>query len=114
MSARFGRDYRLLSQTDFSRVFQDPRKSTDRWLTVLASPNRFERPRLGLAISRKNARRAVQRNRIKRVMRESFRLNQNQLTGLDIVILSRREAGSASKRQLRSSIERHWTRITKS
>lgn len=49
-------------------------------------PNRLGYPRLGIVVSKKTARRAVARNYMRRVLREWFRLNREQLGGLDLVV----------------------------
>ncbi len=49
-------------------------------------PNNLNRPRLGLVVGKKTAKLAVQRNYMKRVLREFFRLNQHQLPSLDLVV----------------------------
>ena len=58
---------------------------------LLYTSNRKSHPRLGLAISKKIIRKAVDRNRVKRMIRESFRLNQQQLGCFDIVVLAKRD-----------------------
>lgn len=68
-------------------------------------------PRLGLAISRKQLRRAVDRNRIKRIVRESFRLHAASLPAVDIVVLARQPAATAEARQLTRALSKHWNRI---
>lgn len=95
----------------FARVFESPKTSSDRYLTILARPNETDHPRLGLAVSKKSARRAVQRNIIKRVIRESFRNRKYQLIPVDLVVLSKKAAGEASKKQLAASIDRLWSRF---
>jgi ribonuclease P protein component len=60
--------------------------------------------RLGLAISKKQIRRAVDRNRLKRHIRESFRRHRKQLMGLDLVVMARPAAGLADKKQLNTSL----------
>jgi len=67
-----------------------------------------------MAIAKKKAKRAVDRNRIKRIIRESFRENQHLLAGLDIVVLNKPDAASANNRQLRASIDAIWLELTKS
>lgn len=86
-------------------------KSADDCFTLLAAANQLGHPRLGLAISRKHARRAVARNRIKRVVRESFRLHQQALGALDIVVLARPGTENKTSSQMHASLRRHWTRL---
>ena len=101
--------------------------SSDRFFKVLGRPNSSACSRLGMAVSRQIDKRAVGRNRIKRVIRESFRHSlQRQKepgtagegesikphTGVDLVVLPRRECASICNRQLFRSLDKHWLRIT--
>ena len=65
---------------------------------------------MGLAISKKRCRRATARNRIKRIVRESFRQNSGELEGLDIVVMNGPAAEGAANRELFASLEKHWQR----
>ena len=108
----FPRGVRLTEAADYRRVFQRSRnKSSDRWMTVLALPNQAGHARLGLAVSRKVDKRAVARNRIKRLIRESFRHHQTELPELDLVIIARPGAAGQSSAALRRALEQHWTRL---
>jgi len=73
----------------------------------------MQHPRLGLAISRKVARTAVARNRIKRVIRESYRHWQQRLGVLDIVVLGRSGIAGRSKRDLNAAVEKLWIELIK-
>jgi ribonuclease P protein component len=87
----FDRGKRLLNAGDFKSVFDNPRfKLSHRHFLILAVPGTGPCARLGLVIAKKNIRLAVQRNRVKRVVRETFRQSQQQLDSLDIVFLARR------------------------
>ena len=107
---RFRKDNRLLNAAAFSRVFEKAGRSRDKWFTVLCRKNEGEPARLGLAISKKNCRQATARNRIKRVVRESFRQHQEQLAGMDVVVMNQVAAKSGSNRQLFDSLTAHWSR----
>jgi len=87
--ARFPRQARLGRPAEFKRVFAEPVKAISGGLVALATPNELGYARLGLAISRRKLRRACERNRLKRVIRESFRHCRSQLGGIDIVVLPR-------------------------
>ena len=104
----------MTEPADYQRVFSRCRfKVNDRHLTLLAVANGLEFPRLGLAISRKVARKAVARNRIKRQIRESFRLQQASLGALDIVAVSRPGVGCVERRQFGQAMEKLWNKLVK-
>ena len=121
----FPRTARLLKPADFKRVFKKSSASSDRYFKVLARRNDGGGSRLGLAVSRKVDKRAVGRNRIKRVTRESFRmtfetqprpLHPTSLTpensaGLDFVVLPRPICATICNKQLRLSLDAHWSRL---
>ena len=102
---------RLRKPAEYKNVFAKPVKSSDQYFTLLAIKNDFDHPRLGLAIAKKNVRKAVQRNAIKRTVRENFRIKQHSLGNIDIVVLARREAVDAPLDSLRKSLEKHWLRL---
>ena len=78
--------------------------------TVLYRPNGKNSPRLGLAIGKRNCRKASGRNRLKRVVRESFRQEKARLGGLDVVVINQPGATRASNQVLFDSLARHWKR----
>lgn len=111
-SFSFPTQLRLGKPADYKKVFAKPVKSTDRFFTLLAIPNEFDHPRLGLAIAKKNIRKAVTRNLIKRAIRENFRLQQQTLINIDVIVLARRDAANASPELLRKSLDKHWLKVT--
>lgn len=110
-NAKFTRVSRLTTASAFDCVFRKSRRSADGFFTVLYRTNDLGYPRLGLAIAKKRVRRAVGRNRLKRLIRESFRAIQPQLNGLDIVVLARDKAGMAPNAEVSASLARHWRRL---
>ena len=87
---QFSRSQRLLLPEDYKFVFNQPIRSSDKLLTILAKHQLKQvNPRLGLAIAKKSVKTAVHRNRIKRICREFFRLNQSNIACADYVILVR-------------------------
>jgi len=113
---KFSRQSRLLKPADFKLVFQKPIRSGDNYFRILARTNGIQHHRLGMAVSKKACARAVGRNRIKRVVRESFR---EQLAGsesnntLDFVVLPTMAAANQSNKALVESLSAHWQRITR-
>jgi len=113
----FPRDARLTAPAAFKRVFHRPAVSADGCFKVLARRNGLENSRLGMAVSRQVDRCSPGRNRIKRVIRESFRKYAGHQTitanhpARDYVVLPRREAASICNSKLARSLDDHWSRI---
>lgn len=78
---------------------------------MLTRRNDLGQPRLGLVVSRKCARRAVDRNRIKRVIRDSFRCNQARLGAWDIVVIGRPGIEQRANSEIAAALEQHWVRL---
>lgn len=113
MKAGFPKQRRLLNAKDFGPVFNKADvKVSGRTLLVLARHNTLGQSRLGLVVSKKNARLAVQRNRIKRLVRESFRTEAG-LPELDIVFLARRGLTEQDNTEIEAELTRVWTKLKK-
>ena len=103
---------RLLKPADFKQVFKKNQATNDRLFRILARANQVGQSRLGMAVSKKVDRTAVGRNRIKRVIRESFRhWSADSDISFDIVVLPRPVAASICNQQLFRSLRGHWSRI---
>jgi ribonuclease P protein component len=102
------RSLRLLKADNYSFVFDKAERFGNYSFTVLARANGLKHPRLGLAISKKCAKRAVDRNRIKRLFRESFRINQHKLPSVDIIAMCKPSAIKLSNHEMQQQIERQW------
>jgi ribonuclease P protein component len=89
-------------------VFKKAARSRDKLFTVLCRENKGRDCRLGMAISKKHCRKATARNRIKRLVRESFRQHQTALAGLDIVVINQPAAALAKNDAMYESLARHW------
>lgn len=109
--ARFAHSQRLHTPAEFARVFADAIRSTDRFFTVLARANDRPHARLGLTVSRRAAKHAVDRNRVKRIAREAFRCAA-ALPRCDFVVLAKPPAAGAPRAELRRSLEEHFERLT--
>jgi len=111
---RFTRKHRLLLPSDYKFVFNQPIRSSDKLLTILAKPNpETVNPRLGLAIAKKSVKTAVQRNRIKRLAREFFRLNQHKISCADYVLLVRPGIDKLSNQVITQSLSKQFNYLRK-
>jgi ribonuclease P protein component len=109
----FSRAQRLVHKPQFDLVYQTGRKLGDQYFLLLARSNDLSHPRIGLSVSARTVGNAVNRNRIKRIIRDSFRLNSPRLPAADIVINSRPSARDASNAELRNSLAVHWINVVK-
>lgn len=108
----FGRERRLVSPYQFRQVFEKNNRTADRYWTLLFRANDLDLARLGMAVAKKRAKRAVDRNRLKRIIRESFRCQQI-LFGVDIVVLPRDASVKAANADLCKSLDEQWKRIAR-
>ncbi|TNF08894.1 MAG: ribonuclease P protein component [Gammaproteobacteria bacterium] len=110
----FGRDKRLLTARSYRAVFSDTRyKVAHPNLLLLARPNHFSHPRLGLVVAKKNIRHAVDRNRVKRVARETFRSAQDLLDSLDIIFLARQGLERLTHTEQTKLLNQSWQRLSR-
>ncbi len=103
---------RLHQPAEFRTVRQRGTRLSDAYFSISVLANRESHARLGLAIATRTFGTAVARNRIKRLARESFRLNQHDLPPVDVTVSARDAARVATLKDLRISLEKHWKNIT--
>jgi ribonuclease P protein component len=103
---------RLRRKSDFEAAYARGRRFGNGFFAVTARPNDIGGPRLGLAVSVKNAGNSVERNRIRRTIRESFRLHQHDLPPVDLVVSARARARDAAGEELRTSLALLWKKVT--
>lgn len=110
---RFSKRSRLINAHQYGRVFARGRRLGERQFLAIAAANNLPVARLGLAVSRKTAHRAVDRNRLKRLVRESFRHHQEELEGLDVVVIARHGAKALDNASITTILDRLWQRVSK-
>ena len=101
----------LRGAEEFGAVFAQPSVSRDAFFRVLSRSNELPYSRLGMAVSRRACRLAVGRNRLKRIIRESFRRHQAGFVGSearDFVVLPTQGAATISNPELFESLRIHW------
>ncbi len=110
-TSTFPKSVRLLKPRDYSEVFSNVQiRVPHKHFLILAAPNTLGHARIGLVFSKKNLKLAVQRNRIKRVIRETFRLHQD-LPAFDIIVLGRQGLASVENAQLHEILQDLWQRL---
>jgi len=102
---------RLRHKGDFDAARARGRRVSDGFFAVTVMRNHVGVPRLGLAVAVKVAGGAVARNRLRRIVRESFRLHQHALPAADLVVSARPPARTAKAGALRESLAALWKRV---
>ena len=115
MDLGFGPEYRLLTPGQFKNVFDGATcKASGPNVLLLARHNSLTHSRLGLVIAKKSVRRAVDRNRIKRIARDSFRHHRAEMDHMDIIVLARKGLGELDNAALHSLFADMWRRLIRS
>ncbi len=103
---------RLRRKGDFDAAYARGRRTSDGLFSVTMRVNEAGAPRLGLAVAVKVAGNAVARNRLRRIIRESFRLHQHELPAVDLVVSARPGTRGAAPQALRASLAALWRKVS--
>ncbi|MCB5162493.1 ribonuclease P protein component [Marinomonas algarum] len=110
----FPRHVRLLNAEDYQSVFNGTSSKVFAGeFLLLARKRDDDQARLGLIVSKKTDKRAVGRNRIKRLVRDSFRHHKTPLSGLDIVFLARQGIKELDNADLHRRLDKAWRQLAK-
>ncbi|WP_081297684.1 ribonuclease P protein component [Gilliamella apicola] len=107
----FPRELRLLTPYDFNHVFQEPIRAGSPFLTLVARKNNYNYMRLGFAIAKKQVKRAHERNRIRRLAKEYFRLHQHQFPNIDFIVMAKQPVIDLNNQQVVETLNRLCQRI---
>lgn len=110
-AAGLPREARLRRAADFAAMRQGSGRLGGRCFSVRYRPNGLGHARLGLAISKRVSKCAVERNRIKRLLRESFRRARHELPPVDLLVMAREQAAGLPGPELLAEIEALWRRL---
>ncbi len=109
---RFNSTRRLIKKSDFDHVFGKAKKLVIGHITLLYRPNSLSYARLGFAVSKRFAAKAVFRNKIRRLIKESFRVKTN-LPAYDVVVLLNKSCDKQYIEQFVSkNIEQLWQKLS--
>ncbi len=107
----FGRPQRILKASDFETIYARRRRVVDSCFAVNFTANELGLARLGLSVGAKAVGNSVARNRVKRVVRDSFRRAAGDLAGIDLVVGARNGARTAHNARLRESLDGLWKQV---
>lgn len=94
----------LKKNRDFKIVFKNGKSRANKYLVLYVLENGLEKNRIGISISKKVGN-SVIRHRIKRLVKESYRLHENMFnSGLDIVVIARESANTIGYREMESAL----------
>jgi len=113
---RFQRNQRILSPSHFKRVYSNKQWGNTKMLTFNALYDESlvdQTSKLGVTVSKKVSKLAVRRNHIKRLIREFFRHNHEQLKATQLVITAKPPAKAASNQEINAELKELWTKLMK-
>lgn len=105
----FGKTRRLLKKCDYDYVFEQAKKLVTSEFIVLHRENSLGYARLGLALSKKLIPKAHERNRIKRLLRETFRTAR--LPAVDVIFLARHGVAKIENKTINSRLGTLWDKL---
>lgn len=111
----FAKPLRLLNAAQYRAVFTAKQqvRAAHPNLLILSCRNDLGHPRLGLVIAKKHVRNASDRNRIKRIARETFRLSQHEIPALDAVVLARPGLAELDRAALAKLFNKLWRKLSR-
>ena len=111
MAYNFPPSLRLKTATQFKQIFHKAYKLSGTNFVILARLNSLSHPRLGIIIANRNVKTAIARNRLKRIIRDSFRLQQHNIPGVDIIVLGYKGLDKARNEELHTWLEKKWQQL---
>lgn len=97
---RFTKQYRLRKPEQIKTVFADQARIFTKYFVLYYRHNQENYPRLGIIISKRNVKYAVGRSRIKRQIRETFRLHKAQCGDYDMIVIAKKLASQTTNCEL--------------
>lgn len=108
----FSEERRLLQKADYEEVFRNAKKIANPHFIFLYCDNHVGHARLGLALSKKHVAKAHDRSRLKRLIRETFRVRVAQeLPAVDVVVLAKPGVAKVENTVLIDGLQRIWSKL---
>ena len=102
----FARFFRLTKEKDFDKIFNEGKKKYTKIIGILYLPNNLKNNRYGIIVSKKIAKKATTRNKIKRIIRSSLKKQEIFLkNGNDIIILAKPQIIDAENDEIEENID---------
>ncbi|CAL4317657.1 Ribonuclease P protein component [Buchnera aphidicola (Periphyllus testudinaceus)] len=106
----FKKKFRLLNSIQYKYVFKNPYKVQFKKILILGKKNKMKYPRLGISISKKNVKKSVDRNYIKRLIREFFRIYRNKFFMMDFIVIVKKKIYKNKKKIFLNKLKYLWSR----
>jgi len=104
----------LAEKLNFDRVFSSSTVSEDKYFAVFYTPNKAPRSRVGVATAKRIVNKATKRNKLKRLIKNSFLSDLRCERGFDVVVRIKHQASKvADDKILTESLAGHWQKIMK-
>ncbi|MFI4847322.1 MAG: ribonuclease P protein component [Candidatus Makana argininalis] len=110
---KFQKKFRLTKFNHFSFVFKKPKIYNTIYIKILSKCNKLKNPRIGFLISKKQIKMSYERNRIKRLIRENFRINKNYLPYIDIILIIKKKISDLENNDINKLINKIWINFNK-
>ena len=111
MTNKFQSKLKIKKSAEFANIYSKNKYFYNSGLIMLTKNNNLENPRLGISIPKKNLKLSVQRNKIKRIIKESFRLNYKKIDKLDIVLIGGKNINKFNIKNTQKSLLELWKKI---
>lgn len=109
---RFTKRLRLLNAAQFDAAFKRGKRFSAGAFTAIVAPNDLDFARIGFALSKRQAPSSVVRNRVRRQLREQFRLQQQQLSAVDLVLMLKAKLPEDQASATRA-VQQFWSQLAK-
>lgn len=103
--------HKLHIKSQYDNVFANRKVIKTKYYKFFWCDNDLGYPRLGVSVAKRNIAKAVSRNKIKRLIKEQFRINCNSIPAIDIVFIVKKETLDVSKEIFVSELSNAWNQI---